>query len=81
MKRFVVVSCEHTDSYSSPVQLCGQFETREDAEEYVRKAVSDSLVEFPDEKAVEECLVQTLDEEGRPTYGCVWTILDLELDE
>ena len=81
MKRFIVVSCEYTDSYDTPVRLCGQFHTCEDAEEYVRKAVSDSLVEFPDEKAVEEYLVQTLDEEECPTYGCVWTILDLERNE
>ena len=81
MRRFVVVSCEHTDSYDSPVLLCGQFETYEAAEEYVRKAVADSLSEFPDEKATEECLVQTLDENGCPTYGCVWTILDLDPGE
>lgn len=81
MKRFVVVSCEHTDSYDSPVRLCDQFESSEDAEEYIRKAVSDSLIEFPDEKACEEDLVQELDESECPTYGCVWTILDLERND
>jgi len=78
MKRFIVVSCEHTDSYDSPVLLSGQFESREEAEAYVKKAVSDSLAEFPDEEAVEEDLVQTIDEAGYPKYGCVWTVLDLE---
>jgi len=75
LKRFIVVSCEHTDSYDSPVLLSGQFESREEAEAYVKKAVADSLAEFPDEKAVEEDLVQMIDEDGYPKYGCVWTVI------
>ena len=78
MKRFLVVSCEHTDSFDSHVQLNGRFETREEAEDYVKKSVADSIAEFPDEKAVEEDIVQTMDENDYPTYGCVWSILDLD---
>ena len=77
MKRFIVVSCEHTASFDSPVRLSGQFGTQEEAEAHVKKCVAESLGEFPDEKAVEDDLVQTLDESECPTYGCVWTVIDL----
>ena len=77
MKRFIVVSCEHTDSFDSPVRLSGQFDTQEEAKAHVNKCVAESLGEFPDEKAVENDLVQTLDEDKCPTYGCVWPVIDL----
>jgi len=77
VKRFVVVCCEHTDSYDSPVLLSGQFHTQEEAESYVEDCVRKSIEEFPDEKVADDGLVQTFEEDGRPNYGCVWTVIDL----
>ena len=80
MKKYVVVSCEHSEKTEVPF-LCGTFNTRTAAEDYIENAIKKSLKEFEDmgEERLDDMGVAIYDENGVITYSCVWTFLEVNL--
>lgn len=77
-KMYIVVSCEHTNSFYEKPTLCERFDTLDAAKAYCEECVRESLRDFPAEKRVDgEYVVQTYDEAGNPDYGCVWSVLEV----
>ena len=76
MKKFIVVSCEHSEKTEVPV-FCGAFKTRIAAEKYIESAINNSLEEFKDEERLDDIGVAIYDENGVIEYSCVWTILEV----
>ena len=78
MKKYIVVSCEHSEKTEVPF-LCGTFDIREAAEDYIDIAISKSLEEFKDEERLDDNGVVIYDENGVIEYSCIWTILEVEI--
>lgn len=80
MKKFIVVSCEHSEKTEVPF-LCGTFNTRTAAEDYIENAILKSLDEFKDEgeERLDDNGVAIHDENGVITYSCVWTCLEVDI--
>lgn len=78
MKKYVVVSCEHSKKTEVPF-LCGVFNTRTAAEDYIENAINKSLNEFKDEERLDDMGVAIYDENGVITYSCVWTFLEINI--
>lgn len=76
--KYLVLATEHDESYSNAPMVCGTFDTMDHAKEFIRKAVKKSLVEFPDEVEESFGVVRSFDENGYPTYGCVWSIVKVD---
>jgi hypothetical protein len=80
MKKYVVVGCEHSEKTELPF-LCGAFNTRTAAEDYIENAILKSLEEFKDEgeERLDDMGVAIYDENGVITYSCVWTFLEVNI--
>jgi len=78
MKKYVVVGCEHSEKTEVPF-LCGTFNTRTAAEDYIENAILKSLNEFEDEERLDDNGVAIYDENGVITYSCVWTFLEINI--
>lgn len=78
MKKYVVVSCEHSEKTEVPL-LCETFNTRTAAEDYIENAINKSLKEFEDEKRLDDNGVVIYDDNGVIDYSCVWTILEINI--
>lgn len=78
MNKYVVVMCEHSEKTEVPV-LCGTFDTRTKAENFIESEINKSLDEFKDEKRLDDIGVAIYDENGVITYSCVWTTLKVEV--
>jgi hypothetical protein len=76
MKKFIVVSCEHSEKTEVPF-LCGTFNTRTAAEDYIENAILKSLNEFEDEERLDDMGVAIYDENGVIEYSCIWTIFEV----
>lgn len=78
MKKFIVVSCEHSEKTEVPY-LCGTFNTREAADDYVDIAISKSLEEFKNDGAerFDDKGIVIYDENGVIEYSCIWTIFEV----
>lgn len=78
MKKYVVVSCEHSEKTEVPI-LCGTFNTRTAAEDFIENAILKSLEEFKDdgEERLDDNGVVIYDENGVIDYSCIWTILEV----
>jgi hypothetical protein len=76
MKKFIVVSCEHSEKTELPF-LCGTFNTRTAAEDYIENAILKSLDEFKDEERLDDMGVAIYDENGVIEYSCIWTIFEV----
>jgi hypothetical protein len=76
MKKYVVVSCEHSEKTELPF-LCGTFNTRTAAEDYIENAILKSLDEFKDEERLDDMGVAIYDENGVIEYSCIWTIFEV----
>lgn len=78
MKKFIVVSCEHSEKTEVPY-LCGTFNMREAAEDYIENAILKSLEEFKGEERLDDNGVVIYDENGVIEYSCIWTILEIKI--
>lgn len=80
MKKYIVVSCEHSEKTEVPF-LCGTFNTRMAAEDYIENAILKSLEEFKNEgeKRLDDNGVAIYDENGVIEYSCIWTIMEVEI--
>jgi hypothetical protein len=76
MKKYVVVGCEHSEKTEVPF-LCGTFNTRTAAEDYIENAILKSLNEFEDEERLDDNGVAIYDENGVIEYSCIWTIFEV----
>lgn len=79
--KYLVVSCEHTESCCEMPMLLGSFNTRKDAEEFREKMIMKSLAEFEDEEEVETGLVQSFNDDDSPKYGYAIAILEFKDDD
>jgi hypothetical protein len=78
MKKYIVVSCEHSEKTEVPF-LCGTFNTQNEAKDYIETAISKSLEEFKSdgEQRLNDNGVIIYDENGVIDYSCVWTIFEV----
>ena len=76
--KYVVLCTEHDESYSNAPMVCGKFDSLDRAKAYINGAVRKTLTEFPDETEDGFGVVRSFDEDGFPTYGCVWSIVEVE---
>lgn len=73
--KYVVLCTEHDETYSQKPMVCGKFDTITQANSFISDAVCKSLMEFPKEQEEGFGVVREYDEDGFPTYGCVWSVV------
>ena len=73
--KYVVLCAEHDETFANAPMVCGKFDSRDRAEAFIKDAVKKSLTEFPNEQEDGFGVVREFDEDGFPTYGCVWSIV------
>ena len=75
--KYIVIATEHDTSFDTEPTVLATFDNKNDAEAYVRKAVADSLNDFPDEAQEGNNLVCSYDNNNCRNYGCVWSIINV----
>lgn len=76
--KYVVLCTEHDETYSQKPMVCGKFDTITQANSFISDAVCKSLMEFPKEQEEGFGVVREYDEDGFPTYGCVWSVVKVD---